>query len=134
MVRRLLRDDPGYAPAVVEVSEACIDDPLAVFPDLSIFVRRRTGYDGDGDPVFEWDLVAVTKAIAFAEPAEIDSLAGISVSPGRATVLYDGDVPITSTAVAHSSFGSRYRVTSAIQIGEVLELELLTVEDVDDEG
>ena len=63
MVRRLLRNDPGYAPAVVEVSEACIDDPLAVFPDLSIFVRRRTGYDGDGDPIFEWDLVTVTKAM-----------------------------------------------------------------------
>lgn len=134
MVRRLLRDDPGYAPAVVEVSEACIDDPLAVFPDLSIFVRRRTGYDGDGDPIFEWDLVAVTKAIAFVSPSEVDAIAGISTLPTRATILYDGEDPVTSTSVARSSFGQSYRVLSAVQIGDRLELELLAVEDADDEG
>lgn len=134
MVRRLLRDDPGYAPAVVEVSEACIDDPLAVFPDLSIFVRRRTGYDGDGDPIFEWDLVTVTKAIAFVSPSEVDAIAGISTLPTRATILYDGEDPVTSTSVARSSFGQSYRVLSAVQIGDRLELELLAVEDADDEG
>lgn len=142
MVRRLLSDDPGYDPIrqVVDGDRGCVAtaeeidaaDPLSVFPTLSIFVRTRTGYDDDGDPEFSWSLAVVDTAIGFVAPSEIDSIAGISVVPGRATMLYDGDVPVTSTAVAHSSFGPRYRVTSAVQIGDVLELELLDVEDADD--
>lgn len=134
MVRRLLRDDPGYAPTVIEVSEACIEDPLAVFPNLAISTRTRTGYDGDGDPMYSWTLVVDGPAIAFVSPSEVDAIAGISTLPTRATILYDGEDPVTSTSVARSSFGQSYRVLSAVQIGGRLELELLAVEDVDDEG
>ena len=70
-------------------------------------------------------------AIQFTDPSEVDAIAGVTVAPGRATMLYDGDVPVTASAVAHSSFGPRYRVVSAVQVGDVLELELLTVEDAD---
>ena len=133
MVRRLLRDDPGYCPVrqVFEPVECLIDEPAQVNPELTILVRERTGYTDDGDPEFGWEPVVTGIAIQFTDPSEVDALARVTVAPGRATMLYDGDVPVTASAVAHSSFGPRYRVVSAVQVGDVLELELLTVEDAD---
>ena len=71
---------------------------------VTVEVRQRefAGYDGMGNPVFEWDVVVSGEAVVWKVSMEDGEFQ--SVESGTVTVLYDGTTVVTegATVVAGS--------------------------------
>ena len=140
MARATLRDDPWVPSAIAPARAASLDadDPAVEWEDadpellVTVAVRRRTGYDADGNPTFGWEpVIEDAQAVTWTERTEVDETAGVSRLVGRATVLYDGD-DVTEAAAVTTSDGRRWRVLRAERSADdVLKVELARIESTD---
>lgn len=146
MPRAALNDDPMYpswrdSPTQPDSVKVALDeDPCAgggsggtvvgdtpgapsPFPTLTVRLRTRVGYDGDGTPLFDWTTIASGASIMWQERKEFDAEAGLTVVKAKTTMLYDGEVEIPET-VSVSSGDDTWRVTAVRQHSSTVEFDL----------
>ena len=95
-----------------------------VNPTLTVKQRVRTGYDDDGTPMFDWTTVVEGPAIVWVMRQEFDADAGLTAVKGTATVLYEGPMVVTESAVVEISDDERYRVSQVAQVSGALHFVL----------
>ena len=138
MVKAVLRDDqpnwPGVPTVGAKPDVALADDMPStvqvstdVHPNVTVKQRNRTGFDDDGNPQFEWVDVVTGDAIVWEMRTDWDPDQGVTVIKGQCTILYDGDLTVTESAVVEENNAAddrRYLVTQVGQVPGVLSLSL----------
>jgi hypothetical protein len=91
---------------------------------MEVRVRTRTGYDDDGNPMWDWTTLVTGSTILHEERTEFDDDAGFTVVKAVATILYGGQTVVPETAVVVREDGVRYAVDSVSQVGTNLTLDM----------
>lgn len=103
-----------------------VDDPMQ---HVVIRVRDRTGFDVDGNPMFEWRTLVDGPAYWSSERKEFDHIAGMTLVQAKATVQFGGPSRIFETAVLQrTSDQSVWRVVATSQPYGRVELDLRRIE------
>lgn len=116
-----VRGRPGVPASVVDVE---------VWPRLEIRLRKRTGFDDNGNPVFQWTVVAAEASMLWEERQEQDPDAGVTLVKAKAVLSNDSAleaVPETAVVAAPGS-DEMWRVTSSAVYPERIEVEMTRVD------
>lgn len=132
-----LRDDGcGCGVASHHAVGVALDDdcpsevlPPGIWPgSLAIMARTRTGFDDDGNPLFDWQTLLDGPVISIDERTEWDPISGLTVVVTEAT-MSAGElevVPETSMAVAPD--GTKWRISGAVVSGGGVKLKMIRLE------
>jgi hypothetical protein len=125
-----LQDDscgcPPPAPGVQSPVVEPVNDP---YPTLTVRLRARVGFDGEGTPIFDWKTLVEGPAVVWAERSEFDDEAGFTEEVASAVIGYAGQTEVPETASVLSDDGRRWRVTSVGQTAGLLTMEMVRILD-----
>ena len=117
-------------------------DPAAGGPILAVWLRRRTGYNDDGAPLYEWQWAVTSRAIMYEERQEFDRQAGHTLQKAKAVIVYLGSGTVVvpdqdeqvefglheTMTVQNLTTRDWYNVTSYAKIDDRLEIEMQRID------
>lgn len=103
-----------------------VDDPRQ---RVQVLRRSRTGFDGDGNPLFAWEILLDGLGLFSSIRREFDAVAGLTHVEGKLMVEYDGGDRVFETSVVRRmSDDSLWRVLAVAHPYGRLEFSLRLID------
>lgn len=122
----------GLAPDVDETVPGALPAPgTRINPLVTVRERFATGYDDNGNPIWNWaDVITAQSAVSFEEREEVSDVSNLSVQTATLLILYPYSAPaIRESATVLTDDGRRWKITGITRLPDRLQLKVERIDD-----